>query len=314
MKRLTILILLIGGSQFSFAQDATILTLKSETEKKILKNTEDTTFKKWKKGGLFNININQGSLNNWSAGGDKFSFSLNTYLNLFAFYKKDKISWDNTIDLAFGIVKTTSLGLRKSNDRIEYTSKFGYGIHKKVNVATLFNMRSQFANGYSYSKNTQGIDTPTLTSKPMTPTYLLVSIGFDYKPVKQASLFFSPITSRWIVVNNTYLGKLYGVDSGKAARSELGAFLSANLNTKIGKSFTYKTKMDLFSNYKKNPKNIDVFWTNVITAKISKRINFSFNVDMIYDDDTKNTNPNLGPAPQWLQLMGIGFAYNFAKK
>jgi hypothetical protein len=314
MKRLAILILFIGGSRLSFAQDATILTLKSETEKNILKNTVDTTFKKWKKGGLFNVNINQGSLNNWSAGGDKFSFSLNTYLNLFAFYKKEKKSWDNTLDLAFGIVKTTSLGLRKSNDRIEYTSKFGYGIHKKVNAATLFNSRSQFANGYSYSKNAQGIDTPTLTSKPLTPTYLLVSVGFDYKPVKQASLFFSPITSRWIVVNNVYLGKLYGVDSGKVARSELGAFLSANLNTKIGKSFTYKTKMDLFSNYKKNPKNIDVFWTNVITAKISKRINFSFNVDMIYDDDTKNTNPNLGPAPQWLQLMGIGFAYNFTKK
>lgn len=314
MKKIPFLLILILFSLFSFCQDATIVTLKSETEKNILKPSQDSTFKKWKKGGLFNLNINQGSLNNWSAGGDKFSFSLNAYLNLFAFYKKDKKSWDNNMDLAFGIVKTTSLGLRKSNDRIEYTSKFGYEIHKKINVASLFNTRSQFANGYSYSKNAQGIDTPTLTSKPLTPTYLLVSLGFDYKPVKQASIFFSPITSRWIIVNNNYLGKLYGVEAGKSARTELGAFLSANLNTKIGKSFTYKTKLDLFSNYKKNPKNIDVFWTNVISAKISKRINFSFNVDMIYDDDTKNTNPSLGPAPQWLQLMGIGFAYNFIRK
>jgi hypothetical protein len=29
---------------------------------------------------------------------------------------------------------------------------------------------------------------------------------------------------------------------------------------------------------------------------------------MIYDDNTQNINPAKGPAPQWLQLMGIGFA------
>ena len=72
--------------------------------------------------------------------------------------------------------------------------------------------------------------------------------------------------------------------------------------------------MDLFSNYKVNPENVDVFWTNVITAKITRYINFSFNVDMIYDDDTHNIEPDKGPAPQWLQLMGIGFAYKFDNK
>jgi hypothetical protein len=35
---------------------------------------------------------------------------------------------------------------------------------------------------------------------------------------------------------------------------------------------------------------------------------------MIYDNDIKNIDPKKGPAPQWQQLMGIGFAYNFKKK
>jgi hypothetical protein len=35
---------------------------------------------------------------------------------------------------------------------------------------------------------------------------------------------------------------------------------------------------------------------------------------MIYDDDTKNVEAGKGPAPQILQLMGIGFAYNFNEK
>jgi hypothetical protein len=36
-------------------------------------------------------------------------------------------------------------------------------------------------------------------------------------------------------------------------------------------------------------------------------------VDLIYDDDTRNIDPTKGPAPQILQLVGIGFVYNIKK-
>ena len=311
MKKNLLLFLSMTIVNIGFSQDAIVVDLKKETEKTIKKDPKDTLQLTWKKGGTFNLNINQGSLNNWSAGGDKFSFSLNSYLNLYSFYKKDKNSWDNVLDLAFGIVQTTSLGRRKSSDRIDLTSKYGYALNKHWNLSTLFNLRSQFANGYSYEKDAAGNDTRTLTSKTFAPAYVLLSQGFDYKPVSNFSLFISPLSGRWVLVSDTSLGPLYGLAPGKKVKSELGAFLSANYTAKIGKNFTYKTKLDLFSNYKQNPQNVDVFWTNVITAKITKYINFSFNVDMIYDDDTHNVEPEKGPAPQWLQLMGIGFAYRF---
>lgn len=215
------------------------------------------------------------------------------------------------LDLNFGIVQTTSLGRRKSSDRIDFTSKYGYALKKHLNLATLFNLRSQFANGYNYANNSQGVETATLTSKSFAPAYLLLSLGLDYKPKDNFSLFMSPVSARWVVVADKALGNQYGLDSGKTVRSDIGAYVSANYIAKIGKNFTYKTKLDLFSNYKKDPQNIDIYWTNVITAKVTKYINFSFNVDMIYDNDIKNIDPTKGPAPQWLQLMGIGFAYKF---
>lgn len=311
MKKITFTIISILSIQFLMAQDAAVTNLKKDAEKTIKKDPKDTLQMVWKKGGTFNLNINQGSLSNWSAGGDKFSFSLNSYLNLYAFYKKDKNAWDNSIDMAYGIVQTTSLGRRKSSDRIDYTSKYGYALNKHWNLSTLFNLRSQFANGYSYEKDANGDEVRTLTSKTFAPAYVLLSLGLDYKPVSNFSLFVSPLTGRWVLVSDTTLGSLYGLAAGKKVKSELGTFLSANYTGKIGKNFTYKSKLDLFSNYKQNPQNVDVFWTNVITAKITKYINFSFNVDMIYDDDTHNVEPEKGPAPQWLQLMGIGFAYKF---
>ncbi len=302
----TILIINVG-----FSQDATVVYLKKESENTIKKDPKDTLQLTWEKGGNFNLNINQGSLSNWSAGGDKFSFSLNSYLNLYSFYKKEKNSWDNILDLAYGIVQTTSLGMRKSSDRIDLTSKYGYALNKHLNLSTLLNFRSQFANGYSYEKDATGNDTRRLTSKTFAPAYVLLSQGIDYKPISTLSLFISPLSGRWVLVSDTTLGGLYGLEPGKKVKSELGAFLSANYISKISKNFTYKTKLDLFSNYKQNPQNVDVYWTNVITAKITKYINFSFNVDMIYDNDTHNVDPTKGPAPQWLQLMGIGFAYKF---
>lgn len=297
-----------------FSQDQTVKDLKNEASKSVAKDPKDTAQKTWKLGGLFNLNINEGSLSNWAAGGDKFSFSLNAYLNLYAFYKKNKNSWDNNLDLAYGIVSTTSLGSRKASDRIDFLSKYGYALSPKWNTAALFNLRTQFANGYAYSKTAAGLDTSSIISKSFAPAYILLSLGFDYKPNNDLSIFISPLTERWVVATDKKIAPLFGIASGKKSKNELGAFASVNYSKKLGGSFNYKTKLDFFSNYKQRPQNIDIFWSNVVTAKITKYINFSFNLDMIYDDDTRNVNPAKGPAPQWLQLMGIGFAYNFSKK
>lgn len=206
MKFFVLLYLFLGISIVSFSQDAEIVELKNETES--IKIETDTSNKTWKLGGKFNLNVNQGTQSNWSAGGEEFSFSLNTYLNLFAFYKKNKHMWDNNLELGFGLVQTTSLGRRKSSDRIDYTNKYGYALSKKINLTSLANFRTQFANGYSYAKTSLGVDTSSLTSKPFTPAYILFSQGFDFKPKESISLFCSPITSRLIIVSDKNLGAL----------------------------------------------------------------------------------------------------------
>lgn len=314
MKKYILSVFISLTTFWSHAQDPTVKELKKEAQKKIAKDKNDTIPDVWKKGGLFNLNINQGSLSNWSAGGDKFSFSLNAYLNLFAHYKKDKNSWDNSLDLAYGVVNTTSLGNRKSSDRIDYTSKYGYGLSRHLDVAILANVRTQFANGYSFTKSSTGKDSATLTSKAFTPAYVLLSPGLDYKPSDNFSLFVSPVTARWVIVGDDFLKPKYGVPLNSNSRKEFGAFASANYQQKITENISFKSKLDLFSNYKSNPQNVDVFWSNVLSAKVAKYINFTLNVDLIYDDDTQNVNPDKGPAPQILQLMGIGFAYKFKKK
>lgn len=291
------------------AQDQTVSDLKSSSEKTIKKDPNDTIPKTWKKGGLYGINISQGSLSNWAAGGEDFSLSLNSILSLFAFYQKDKNSWDNTLDFNLGYVRTTSLGSRKNDDRFDFLSKYGHALSSKVNLAALFNFRTQFFKGYTYESN----GAKTLSSTFLSPAYILLSPGIDYKPTPALSIFISPITQRWTIVHDDTLSLkgAYGVDPGKHSKSELGAFATIGY-IKAFKNISYKSRLDLFSNYKHKPKNIDLYFTNTLNVKLSKIFSVSWSVDMIYDDDVRLFGKNkTSPALQLKSLAGIGLLANF---
>jgi len=219
----------------SFAQDKTVKGLQSEATKDIKKHDIDSG-KVWKTGGQFDLNLAQGSQSNWAAGGDDFSFSLNSYFGLYAFYKKDKYSWNNTLDINYGLVNTTSLGTRKNDDRINMLTKAGYEIAPKLSLSVLFNFRSQFSKGYSYNKD----GTKDLLSNFLAPAYILLSLGLDYKPVHGLSIFVSPITSRWTIVRDNSLSAkgAYGVVPGEKSKNEIGAFVSINYLHDLSKTIT----------------------------------------------------------------------------
>lgn len=287
----------------TYAQDQTIKNLQAESTKTIAKDPNDTIPKVWKTGGTFSLNIAQGSLSNWAAGGDNFSISANTFINAHAFYKKNKTSWDNNLDFYYGYLKSTSLGSRKVDDRIDILSKYGYALNSKLNLSLLGNIRTQFFKGYAYPDAT----TKVYTSSLFAPAYILLSPGLDYKPIPNLSVFFSPVTARWVLVKDTALSTLYGVEAGRKSSFEFGAYASINYNAKLGKVVTYQGKLDLFSNYRHNPANIDLYMTNIFTAKLSKVLSATYSLALIYDDDVKQFGPNKNaPGLQVQSLVGVG--------
>ena len=290
------------------AQDEVIKKLRIDVERPIKKEV-DTSSKSWKRGALLGVNISQGSLSNWAAGGDDFSLSANSNINLFAFYKKGKYSWDNTFDLNIGYVNTTSQGGRKNDDRFDFLTKYGTAVNSKLNISVLANLRSQLFKGYTYPNGVK-----TYSSTFMAPGYLLNSIGLDYKPVKGLSIYFSPVTARWVIVRDTSLANrgAYGVTPGKTSNFEFGAFATLAYQRIINKIITYKGRMDLFSNYKHDPWNIDLFFANAFNAKLGKSLAVSWSLDFIYDDDVRLFGKNQrSPGLQIKSLVGIGIIKRF---
>ena len=304
MNRSVLFLLLILISSTSQAQDAVVRKLQMESLRQIKRDVPDTGKKTWIKGGAYALSIGQGSQSNWAAGGDDFSFTINTSLRLFAFYKKTKHSWDNTLDINFGYLNTTSLGSRKNDDRFDLLSKYGLKLNKKFNLATLVNFRSQFLKGYTYPNNVK-----TFASAFLSPAYLVFSQGIDFKPNKELSIFVSPVTSRWVFVTDSTLSAKgeYGVKQHTHSINQNGAFATIGYQRAFNKMVSYKSRVDLFSNYQKDPQNVDVFMTNTLSAKVAKIIAFSWNVDMIYDDDARLFGPNnSSPGLQFKSIIGVG--------
>jgi hypothetical protein len=285
----------------------------TDAEKQLKTQQADSVYG-WKKGGLINLGISQTSLTNWAAGGQS-SFSGNGLLNLFAHLKKEKGLWENYLDIGYGMMKQGKDDLQKTDDKIEFTSKYGRNITEKWYLAGLFNFKTQFADGYNYPNDSVKI------SDLLSPGYFLGAIGADYRPGENFTVFIAPITGRFTVVTDQELSDAgeFGVDPGENVYSEFGGYIRMYLKHDIMKNITFQTKLDLFTNYLNNPQNIDVNWDVLLSMKVNEFISATLSTNLIYDDDIKISFDNnddgiideKGPRVQFKEILAVGFSFKF---
>lgn len=274
-----------------------------------LKSVATDTITGWKKGGATNINFSQTALVNWAAGGES-SYALNALLGLFANYKDPTNAWDNSLDIGYGLLKQGTTGMRKTDDRIELNSKYGRKAFSNFFYAGLLNFKTQFAPGYNYTVNKK-------ISNFLAPGYLVGAIGMNYQPNSYFNAFLAPFTGRLTIVKDTALSNYgaFGVDPGKSIRSEFGGyariiFTKQDFKGELLKNISITSKLDLFSNYLKDPQNVDVSWENIIFMKVNKYIVISLNTNIVYDADVKDPVDNVAKV-QFKEILGVGFAYKF---
>ena len=279
---------------------------------------EADTVRYWQNSGVLSLNMAQSSFTNWAAGGQN-SVALNGLLSLGANYKKDKSAWDNALTIGYGkmVQQGSDLGWVKTDDRIDFQSKYGRQGSGKWFYSALMSFKTQMTPGYNYPNTEDKI------SDLLAPAYLLFSLGMDYKPTPEFSLFLSPLTSKNTFVNDDLLSAAgaFGVEPGKKFRAELGAYLNAAYKKdEILKNVNFLTKLDLFSNYLNNPQNIDVSWEMLIVLKVNEFISATVNTHLLYDDDIlikvdegSGGEAIMGKRTQFKEVIGVGLTYKFIK-
>jgi hypothetical protein len=266
----------------------------------------------WKKAFKAGLNLNQASFSsNWKAGGVN-SLGFNTFLNYKVAYKKDNNAWANEIDLLYGMVNNQGQGYRKTLDRIYVDSKYGRTINTKWDFAASFNLVSQFAKGYSYAKDANGLEVATLISDSFAPCFITTGLGFEYHPVDYFKVRISPFAPRVTIVKDverfvtpTNLTP-YGVEPPDGTRFEwLSAQVLAEFNKDIAKNMNLRWRYVMFANYETLAlEKIDHRFDLNITAKVTQFINVSIGSILIYDyDQDKDV--------QLSQAFSLGVMYSF---
>lgn len=271
----------------------------------------EDTLSNWRKSFKAGLNINQASFSgNWKAGGVN-SFGFNTFLNFKADYKKDKDSWNNEIDLLYGMVNNKGQGYRKTVDRVFIDTKYGRSLSKTWDFAASLNFQSQFAKGYTYAKvDTLPDEVATLISDAFAPAFITAALGFEYHPTEYFKIRMSPVAPRVTLVKDverfvtTDNPTPYGVEPGKFARFEwLAAQIIAEFNKDIAKNVNFKWRYQLFANYETlEMKTIDHRFDANLTAKVNQFINVTIGGILLYDYDQD-------PGAQWSQAFSLGMLY-----
>lgn len=313
--------LLLVATAFSFVATAQDAKTKKAAPKQGAKRTGS-----WKKGGSFMLNVNQGGFDNWIPAGDAdWSIGLNGNINLFANKawagkKKGKAkTWNNNLDIFQAIQnvhneRTDANAFNKLDDRIDLLSRYSVQLKKTLSFSTLANVRTQLYDTRNANKNR--------ISGFFAPAVITLAPGFEWKPKPYFTAFISPFSNRWVVVSNgpysiaqnLEVAKPYGVDPGRMVDWQPGAFAQFLFNKDLGKAkkVNWRSRLDLYSNYANNTKNVDVFFDNVLSFKVNKWISAGINLTMIYDDDIKQFGWNRDKAGlQYNHTIGIGLTRKF---
>ncbi|MFZ9504603.1 MAG: DUF3078 domain-containing protein [Cyclobacteriaceae bacterium] len=266
----------------------------------------------WRKSLKAALNLNQASFSsNWKSGGVN-SLGFNGLFNYKANYKADRLSWDNEIDMLYGMVNNAGQGFRKTLDRLYLDTKLGKDLNPKWGMFAAMNFLSQFGPGYKYETDANGVERGTLISSFLAPGFLTTSLGFEYHPAKHFKLRLSPFAPRLTFVRNvedyTAVDPIapYGVKLGESIRYEWLAFqMLAEYNKDISSNVNLKFRYLVFSNLDNlSLQTIDQRLDLNLTAKVNKFLNVNVGTILLYDFDQDS-------GLQLSQAFSIGILYTF---
>ena len=307
-KALLYVSLLFAGFSVNAQTANKELILNTEKAVKIL---TDTTKNGWKKKGNFSFLFNQSNFNNWIAGGEN-NISGNLGVNYDFNYKHDGLTWDNKVIASYGLLQTKTADFeKKTDDRLEFNSILGKKAFGHWYYSFFLNFRTQFTQGYTYTKDLNGAETRVPYTNFLSPGYLTFGPGLFWKKNDNLKFNFAPLTSKFTFVDQNITsvlgyvdGTYFGVEARKNMRYELGFYASAYYKFDLMTNVSIENTLNLYSNYLEDPQNVDMDYSLAVVMRINRYLSTNLAFQTIYDD-------NAFRGFQTRQVLGLGVNFGF---
>ena len=246
------------------------------------------------------ISFGQGFISsNWASGGEN-SLSILSDLKYFITYKKNTTTWENSFRYRLGALKSGSENLSKNEDKLEIQSKVGIKAFRHWNYATQFDMNTVLFNSYNNS------DRETVIANFLSPGNFTLSLGLDYKPKDNISLYLSPIAGQWVYVRDTNSIDVsrYGIEAGKRYKSDAGAKIELKNKHTLFQFLSVDNHLMLFSSYYEQPEKLTFDWRLTLNFKINYFMQTSIYTNAVY-------NQNDSKKIQFKETLNIGVHFRF---
>ncbi|MHC1732502.1 MAG: DUF3078 domain-containing protein [Bacteroidales bacterium] len=268
--------------------------------------------------------LSQGVISNWAKGGESNISSVLDVTSALNYNNKvTTVNSATSARFALGLQASGKYGgIRKNLDILEINSKINHKAFGKFDLSGIFQFKSQFLPGYTYPNDTTSI----MVSKFFNPATFILGYGLEYKPNKNLSVSFSPLSYKGTFVTDTanINQTKYGIAADKMAKNELGAYLTINSKLVLFEKINMTNRVQLFSNFLMKPQNVDVDWEMIATMPLNWFTDLRVNTHLIYDDNTllpvfEKGEPVLGtdgkqkkaPMVQFKELLGVSFVFKF---
>jgi len=319
MKKLFIFLVFLSIIMFGFAQEHLNITQATDTTSQ-QKEPELSNWKKyWKLSGIVGLKVSQNYLVNWAAGGNS-NFSGIVYANVTLNHKKKRIAWDINLDTDFGYLYSSdfkSYKWRKANDKINFTTTFGYEISPEKHtrstwfVAANGTFKSQYVAGYNYPPDT----VRQKISNWVSPSYTELSIGVNWKWTDLLTLYYSPVAGLITSCTDSLLRASYGVPENKTVATSIGMTFKAGVRYAGVKNLLLQSNLRLYTPYNDNAQkfgNFDVDWDFMISYQFLKVLNVSLTTNLKYYHKVLFDEPGKPKRRvQFQEILGLGIAYTF---
>lgn len=256
----------------------------------------DTTQYGWQNEIIGGVNLTQASFDNWQKGGEN-ALAWQVKLTSNFILDQKKFNWSNKGKFNLGFAKVGDQGARKSADEITIESVYTRKISHLLNPFVAVTAKTQFVSGFDYSD-----DTKRKVSEFMDPGYFTQSAGVGYTRNENFKTRLGA-TLKETVTNDfpvPYADNPNTTDIEKT-KVEPGISSVTNFQRKLEENIIFTSDLDIFSNLKAFDR-IDVLWENNLTFQVTKLINVTLDVDVLYDKDISDRR-------QIKQVLALGLSY-----
>ena len=257
----------------------------------------------WRREATLMAQITQNYVtDNWYQGGSSSFAALGIAKGQIS-YIRERFTWENFGEWRMGgstVSADTLHKMKTTDDMFKIYSKANLRIVPKLFTSLSVELDTRLFP--TYKSNSM-----ELKSAPFSPLRFTAAFGIDYKPVKDLSLSFSPVSYKLIHIADKRVSPTdYGLEEGQFTQHNIGSSIRLEYLWKPVREFALETKFYMYTNYHNVELDLEVNADFIINRWLSARLMLHprYDTSVIMEGDKC-------AKIQFRELLSLGFAHKF---